>query len=105
MATPNPDLQEQISELKKLVLQQSVGTKSVLTLKEAAIYLGCSRSHLYKLTSAGTIPHYKPEGKKIFLNREELEGWCMRNYCYVDQEEIEAKAATYVAQNPKGGVS
>ena len=53
--------------------------KEILTTSEACMYLGISESYLYKLTSAKKIPHYKPNGRLVFFNREELKQWAMRN--------------------------
>lgn len=54
-------------------------TKEVLTSEETAKYMGMSRSYLYKLTSTGKIPHYKPTGKYCFFNRVEIEKWLQQN--------------------------
>ena len=48
-------------------------TKAVLTANEAAAYLGVSLSCLYKWTMNRTIPHFKPNGKLVYFEREELE--------------------------------
>jgi excisionase family DNA binding protein len=48
-----------------------------LTLKEAADYLRFPPSRLYKLTSAGAIPHRKHEGRVLF-HRDELDAWLDR---------------------------
>jgi excisionase family DNA binding protein len=53
--------------------------KHVLTFEEACAYLGYKRSYLYKLTSAGIVPHSKPNGKKIFFERKSLENWMLSN--------------------------
>jgi len=55
--------------------------KNVLSLKEACEYLGYKRSYLYKLTSAGIIPHSKPNGKTIFFDKAKLEAWMLSNPC------------------------
>lgn len=47
--------------------------KNILNFKEAVEYSGFKKSTLYKLTSAGRIPHYKPTGKLIFFKRTELD--------------------------------
>ena len=78
------------------------GSKAVLTLEEVSNYTGFSRSYLYKLTSTGKIPCYKPQGKMIFIDRIELEKWLLRNQI---DEEIETQAATYVTLNKRGGKS
>lgn len=47
----------------------AINTKDVLTSDEAAVYLGVSKSFLYKLTMRKEIPHYKPNGKLCFFER------------------------------------
>jgi excisionase family DNA binding protein len=69
----------EIKELKKLIYEQNMLQKEVLNFNEAAVYLEVSHSHLYKLTSTGTIPAYKPNGKKLYFNREELNRWLLSN--------------------------
>ena len=50
-----------------------------ITIDEAAKYLGFSKSYLYKLTSNGKIPHYKPSGKIIFFKKSELNKWITKS--------------------------
>ena len=69
----------EIRELKKLIFEQNMLQKEVLNFNEAAVYLEVSHSHLYKLTSTGTIPAYKPNGKKLYFNRQELNKWLLTN--------------------------
>ena len=68
--------QEIVEEVAdKVALSQ----KPVLTSQEASRYLGISLSRLYKLTCAREIPHYKPNGKMNYFEREEIEAWALRN--------------------------
>jgi len=53
--------------------------KNLLTFKETCIYLGFSKSFLYKLTYKNTIPHHKPTGRKMFFFKKELENWVTTN--------------------------
>jgi excisionase family DNA binding protein len=53
--------------------------KSVLSFDEACKYCCISKSKMYKHTSSNKIPFYKPEGKLIFMKREELDKWLLRN--------------------------
>ena len=69
-----------------------------LTLKEAAEFLDFSRSYLYRLTSQGRVPCYKPEGKRIYFDRAELVNWLKRNRIR-PQEELEATAANYAVNH------
>jgi excisionase family DNA binding protein len=70
---------KEVQELKKLLIEQSMLQKEVLNFNEAAIYIEVSHSHLYKLTSSGKLPFYKPNGKKIYFNRKELDTWLLSN--------------------------
>ena len=62
--------------------------KTVLSVAEACDYLGITESHMYKLTSGGKIPHYKPTGKLIYFSRSELDDWLLHNRVFneIDQE-------------------
>lgn len=66
-----------------------------LTTEEAADYLGISVSHLYKLTSSGKIPHYKPTGKRNYFYRSDLNDF-VRSGKVKTNKEIEAEATNYV---------
>ena len=68
--------------------------KDVLTLEDVAQYTGLSRSQIYKLTSSGEIPHYKPNGKYIYFDRLEVDNWLRRNRI-ASSDEITSKAAGY----------
>ena len=69
-----------------------------LTLKEAAEFLDFSRSYLYRLTSQGRVPCYKPEGKRIYFDRAELVNWLKRNRIR-PQEETEETVASYIVNH------
>jgi excisionase family DNA binding protein len=75
MAQKN-DILGQLSEIKEILAEKD---RQPLTLEEAASYLRLSKSYIYKLTSSGTIPHYKPEGKLIYFEKSELDDWLFRN--------------------------
>lgn len=76
------DLQQRVSTLENLCYS----TKEVLNLEEASLYLGISRSMLYKLTSNGDIPFYKPAGKLIFFEKQHLLDWVRTNKHYSNAE-------------------
>lgn len=76
--------------------------KKVLTFDEAASYMGMSKSCLYKLTSQKIVPHYKPNGKKIYFEREELETYLL-SVRVKPQSEIDEAASTYVVTGKHKG--
>lgn len=75
------ELQKRVQSLESLCYQ----SKPVLNLEEASIYLGISRSMLYKMTHAGKIDFYKPEGKLIFFEKECLLKWARSNKVKSDE--------------------
>lgn len=75
--------------------------KTVLNFEEVAAYTGLSKSYLYKLTCSGGIPCYKPQGKHIYFNKQEIDQWLMQNK-KATTKEIDNQAATFVTLR-KGG--
>lgn len=87
-----------LTKLKKVELlleELNMQQKEVLTFKEACKYLDLSASHLYKLTSGKSIPHFCPNGKKLYFNRKELESWIQQGRQITDAE-LETQASNYV---------
>jgi len=84
-----------LENLERLIESQGINSKEVLNFNEACHYLELSQSHMYKLTSLGSIPFYKPNGKKLYFKRTELNTWLLRNRNST-QEELEQQAADYL---------
>lgn len=91
---------EKLSEIASKLDDQNLLQKTVLNLNEAAKYLDVSPSHLYKLTSTKAIPHFCPQGKKLYFRRTELDDWLQRNR-QSSIEEIEAMATEYILKNKR----
>lgn len=73
------------------------GQKTVLNFVEACEFTGLSKTYMYKLTHQGRIPHFKPHGKNIYFNREELERWLLQNPVRT-AEQKEREAVDYVVR-------
>lgn len=69
--------------------------KTVLNFDEVAAYTGLSKSYLYKLTSTGGIPCFKPQGKHIYFSKKEVDQWLLQNRKATNVE-IENEAASFV---------
>ena len=69
-------------------------SKTVLNLEEVLLYTGLSKSYMYKLTSTGGIPCYKPQGKQIYFKKDEVESWLLQNRKATNKE-LDALASTY----------
>lgn len=86
---------QKLESIEKMLIEQNMLKKDVLNFSETAIYLEVSHSHLYKLTSNGAIPCYKPNGKKLYFKRSELDTWLLSNR-QTTAEELDTEAANYL---------
>ena len=69
------ELTIKIDSIEKLLLTQ----KNVLNFSEVKLYTNLSESYLYELTSSGSIPCYKPNGKQLYFKKQEIEDWLLSN--------------------------
>ena len=91
-------LHKQVAELQKRVdvLEDILdSSKEVLTVEEAAKFMGMARSSLYKMTCEQSIPFYRPNGKMIYFEKADILSWIRRNRVYT-QEEIDAEARLHM---------
>ncbi len=66
--------------------------KEILTLEEACLYMGISKSTMYKLTSQSkTITFYKPTGKLIYFKRKDLDEFMLQNQNLSIDKQLENK--------------
>ena len=70
--------------------------KEVLTLEEAALFMGISKSSLYKMTHKHELPFYRPNGKLIYFEKTELLKW-MRQCRVKADSEIKEAAAVHIS--------
>ena len=96
----NIEVIEKLKNIESMLQQQNLLQKDVLNLIEAHTYLDISASHMYKLTSQKLIPHFCPQGKKLYFRREELDKWLLRNR-QDSTDEIEIMAANYLLTHKK----
>lgn len=87
-------LEKKIDGIRMSLLSQ----KKALTLDEVVVYTGMKKSYLYKLTHERIIPFYKPNGKTLFFNREEIDEWLLKNKS-ASHAELEEKAQSYIINN------
>jgi excisionase family DNA binding protein len=97
-------IQNELKEIKELLKKQTIQQKEILTIEEASEFLGLSVSRLYKMTSNKEIPHYKPGGKKIYLNRNEIESWII-NSRVESTYDLDEKLDSYLSRTNKNLLS
>lgn len=85
------DLQKRVETLEDML----EAGKEVLTVEEAAKFMGMARSSLYKMTSDQTIPFYRPNGKMIFFEKSDILSWIRKNRIS-SREEIEEEARLHM---------
>jgi len=91
----------ELQELKKLTL---LGAKTALTMSEAAMITGLSKSHLYKLVCGKKIPYYKSDGGKLtYFDKQELTAWQLQHRVKTTSE-VEAEAVNYCVTGKRKGV-
>lgn len=86
---------QRIDERQRNIETLLLSQKTVLNFDEVAAYTGLSKSYLYKLTSTGGIPCFKPQGKHIYFSKQEIDRWLLQNR-KATTDEIESQAATIV---------
>ena len=68
-------LKKELENVKNVVY----AAKEVLNLEEAALFLGISKSSLYKMTHNQIIPYFKPNNKMVYFEKTELLKWLRQN--------------------------
>ena len=86
-------IEERLANSERKLDIQAQEAKNILTLEEVAEYTHLSKSYVYKLTSKGDIPYYKPNGKQLYFKRTEIDEWLLTNRNKTNQE-IEREIAT-----------
>ncbi len=75
-----------ILEDMMLLIKQSNHRKEIMSVDDLHVYLGFSKSYIYKLTSEKLIPHYKPLNKSLFFKRSEIDAWILK--CPVETRDV-----------------
>ena len=88
----------ELQEIKQLTI---LSAKQALTMSDAVLFTGLSKSHLYKLVCYKRIPHYKSNGGKlIYFDKSELTAWQLQHRVKTT-EELETEAASYITANKR----
>lgn len=90
---------QNLADIKKYTL---LAAKNVLNMDDVVLLTGLSKSHIYKLTYKKEIPYYKPNGKLIYFDRQEVEMWMKQNRVN-SFAEAEQQASKYLIE--KGGMA
>jgi excisionase family DNA binding protein len=95
-----------LNELREIKQLTVLSGKRALTMSDAALLTGLSKSCLYKKVMNKEIPYYKSDaGKLTYFNKSEVEAWCLKHRVKT-ADELETEAATYIVtgkHSKKGG--
>ena len=85
---------EKLEEIKAITL---LGVKQALSMNDATLLTGLSKSHIYKLVCSKKVPYYKAHegGKFTFFDKDELTAWMLGRRVKTD-DEIADEATNYV---------
>ena len=75
-------IEDRVTVLEKKISEApAVGLpKRMLTTEEAATFLGMTLDGLRGLTYKKLIPYYKPNGKNMYFDVDELVAWQKKNH-------------------------
>lgn len=90
-------IMKQLADIRSYSL---LAAKNVLDIDDVVLLTGLSKSYVYKLTCRKEIPYYKPNGKLIYFDRQEVENWMKQNRV-ASVVEAEQVASKYLME--KGG--
>ncbi|MCQ4139850.1 excisionase family DNA-binding protein [Chryseobacterium sp. EO14] len=72
-------IKKDLSLIKDEIYRRNLYRKKYITIKEAVIVTGVSKSFIQKLVASKQIPHSKPNGKLVFIHRKDLEKFLSQN--------------------------
>ena len=94
------ELKTELQQIKEFIKEQTILSKEVLTLAELSLYLGQSKSSIYKLTSKKEIPFYTPGGKKCYFRKSEIDNWIF-NSKVIPVDQVEQEVESYLGRTNK----
>ena len=76
-------IEQRLDEIERAVHGResaSISARRLLTTEEAAAFLGMTIDGLRGLTYKKLIPYYKPNGKNMYFDVDELVAWQKKNH-------------------------
>ena len=70
----NQHLFQQLQRIEEFMNLQSISSKEILTVNEAAEFLNLKPAYIYQLTSKRKIPFCRP-GRKLYFSKPDLIKW------------------------------
>ncbi len=71
-----------------------ITARQLLTVDDVSVLTGMTKQYLRLLCHQREIPHYKPRGRLVYFDKDEITAWLKRNRIEMN-EEAEENAAIY----------
>lgn len=85
----NPSLAPIIEMIERKFDELKFMQKPFMTVDELSIYLGLSPQYIRKMTHNREIPYFKPNGKKLYFDKEEIDQWVFKSRVATNEELLE----------------
>lgn len=82
----NPNFAPIIEMIEKKLNEIKIIHKPILSVEDLSIYLDLSPEYIRKMTHNREIPHYKPNGKKLYFRKEEIDDWVLSSRVMTSEE-------------------
>lgn len=86
MDNENPTLTSIIEMIEKKLDEIKVVQKNIMSVEDLAMYLDLSPTYIRKMTHNREIPYYKPNGKKLYFLKEEIDEWVLSSRVMTSEE-------------------
>ena len=81
--------------------KMTTAEKRVLTIGDVVELTGYTKDYIYKLVWLKEIPHYKPNKKRLYFERGEIENWMLQGRVTTKAEAAQQAALRSIQ---KGGI-
>lgn len=86
-------IEERLERIERLFV---LAYKKALNVADVALLLGISESRVRHMANDGTLPYSKPNGGKLYFDKEDIERYLLSNR-QLSKSEIESIASTRIA--------
>lgn len=85
------EIKEQLDRIEQYAM---IAAKTMLTINEAAVFLGMTTDGLRAKVKKRELPYYKPNVNRLYFKKSELNDWMQQNRSK-SIAEIESEATAY----------
>ena len=82
----NPNLAPIIEMIERKLNEIRVAQKPIMSVEDLSTYLDLSPAYIRKMTHNREIPHYKPNGKKLYFRKDEIDEWVLSSRVMTAEE-------------------